>query len=198
MTHPDSEADFFTSIEQSMHTDLAPWRATLIEVFELYLPRIMDAFYKHKKRQADLGDADDRREIGTVMREILLEEWTKLNKAPGRGDLLTATGRGIFQVFGVEDGCFELEITDAAARVIGTVEGFDLQPYIDSAYLALEFEDEDEAKRAAERYQRPFGLHLVLTDVVVEVPDHEPDVLGDKLVYLPLQYPEVTLQVLAA
>lgn len=201
MTGPDNnEANFFAELESSMEQDLTTWRAELVEFFESNLPLVIDLISEARGVPVDLSNADDHALVGAALRNFILDRWKEIRNAPLEDDAISASGRGIYQVY--NEDSFDFNLTNETTKIHGKVIGFDLQPYMDRSYFnAIDEYDGDEEPddEFIRPYRMPFGLHLVLSDVFVtdaemDVPHH----ISGKLVYLPLHYPDIELRAVAA
>lgn len=198
----DSESSLFDVLEQSMETDLGSWRTALLEFFESHLPLIIQSISHVRGVPVDLTVPEDVKLVGATMREFILDRWKEIPGAPMEEDIINISGRGIYQVYQGES--FDIELTNPTTRVSGAFTGFDLQPYMDSSYIdvidKLEIaEGEEPDENLVRAYLKSFGLHLVLTNAIVTGEGYlEPDHVGDKLVYVPLHYPEMVLTAISA
>ncbi|MEO5950096.1 MAG: hypothetical protein ABIQ04_01465 [Candidatus Saccharimonadales bacterium] len=200
MTSADNnESKLFAELENSMETDLSSWRTALFVFFEQFLPLVVDELGNKLGRQVDFQIDTDRAEVCAMVRELIVDHWRLIGDPPAARAMVTASGRGIFQVYNDVYNNFDPEQTSEYAILSGIFIGFDVQAYVDPAYLDVISEGEEVSLDVQRHYQKPFGLHLVLTDVnVVDQNTYEPQAFGDKLIYLPLHYPEVTLRSISA
>lgn len=184
-----SEEQLFAQFEREMSTDLDQWRRTLIDFYQDTLLNVYRVAPQATGRQLDVADSEDARTIGTILREVMLNNWQLIDHAPMRGDLVSVGGKSIFQVFDEATKSFDTEMLFGDGVLQGQVEGIDVQPYIDE--VCLMNDPKDMSDLDLEKFIRPFGLHLVLQNATI-VGHEDSDFRGSHL-YIPLQYSETKL-----
>lgn len=180
------EQQLFDQFEQELHTDLHTWRDTLLEYREDLLFAIYQDVKKDDGSDVSMTDEDDVRSVGEVLREKVLDNYKNIENGPLYGDTVTATGKMIYHVYNAETKAFDVELCHESAKLTGTVEGIDIQPYIDEA--CLYFEPEELSDVELEKYIRNFGIHLVLNDAYIIGADDIIEQLETERVYLPVHY----------
>ncbi len=184
-----SEEQLFAQFERDMSTDLSQWRRTLMNFYQDTLLNVYQIAPQANGKQFDLEDSEDVRTIGTVLREVMLNNWHLIDYAPMQGDLVSIAGKSIFQIYDETTKTFDTEMLFEDGVLQGEVEGVDVQPYIDEVCLMNDPEDMNDLD--LEKFIRPFGLHLVLQNATI-VGHEDSDFRGSRL-YIPLQYSETKL-----
>lgn len=180
-----SEEQLFAQLEREIPTDLSVWRQTLLDFYQDTLVNIYQVAPTATGRALDVTNEDDIRDIGTILREIMLNNWSQIPLAPTKGDVVSAKGESVFQLFDTKTKSFDIEWFSGAIE--GRFEGIDVQPYIDEECFLDASEDKDIEQLDFERYIRPFGLHIVLCDARF-IGGEEPEFDQKSRLYIPLQY----------
>ncbi|MNH19149.1 hypothetical protein D3C79_788750 [compost metagenome] len=144
-------------------------------------------------KELDVTNDNDIRDIGTILREVVRNNWSRIPSAPSEGDVVSARGESVFQLFDTETKSFDVEWFSGAIE--GQFDGIDVQPYLDEMCFVDAAEDIDMVN--LEGYIRPFGLHLVLRDARL-VGDGEAEFDEGSRLYIPLQYSTTRLSTLPA
>lgn len=187
-----SEEQLFARFEREVVPDLGLWRRTLMDFYQDTLVNICQIAPSAAGKDFDMTNDDDIRDIGTILREVMLNNWDKIDPAPMEGDTVLVEGTSIFQVFDTETKSFEIEWFDGVVQ--GDVEGIDVQPYIDEVCSLNHPEDIEELD--LNKYVRPLGLHLVLQNAVLIGSTTVEFDEGSRL-YIPLQYSATKLSTYA-
>lgn len=184
-----SEEQLFARFEREMSTDLSQWRRMLIDFYQDTLLKVYRTASQTMGRQLDITDGEDARRIGTILRDVMRDNWHRIDSAPMQGDFVSVAGKSIFQIYNDATKTFETELLFENGVLQGEIEGIDVQPYIDEVCLMNDSEDIIDLN--LEKFIRPFGLHLVLQNATI-VGHEDNDFKGSRL-YIPLQYSETKL-----
>lgn len=180
-----SEEQLFAQLEREIPTDLGVWRQMLLDFYQDTLVNICEIAPNATGKELDVTNDEDIRDIGTILREVMLNNWSHIPLAPMEGDMVSAKGESVFQLFDTETKSFDIEWFSGAIE--GRLEGIDVQPYIDETCFLGASEDKDIEELDFKRYIRPFGLHLVLRDARF-IGGEEPEFDQKSRLYIPLQY----------
>lgn len=183
-----SEEQLFAQLEREIPTDLSAWRQRLLDFYQDTLVNICEIAPSAVGKELDVTNDEDVRDIGTILREVMLNNWSQIPHAPMEGDVVSAKGESVFQLFDTQTKSFDIEWFSGAIE--GRLEGIDVQPYIDEACFLDASEDIEQLD--LERYIRPFGLHLVLRDARL-IGGEDPEFDVQSRLYIPLQYASTKL-----
>lgn len=185
-----NEFDIFSELEHEIGRDLTQWRRRIVASFEKCCRAAMEI----EEARVDPVDISDAAVYDSIKRhtiDFLIADWIEDKDSPHPTDVISVSGESLWYAEDDTTEGMKPFRLPAGYKIEGSLQHFDVMPYIDQAGLEARVHRDPEL---AYRHTHPFGLHLILNhptitnDVGTVLP------IRPEYIYLPIHYEQAKLR----